>query len=307
MNAVALERLVWAVAAAVVVSVGLAASPLPRRFMGESGVQAPEAPERASEAAPVALDPILALMPFGRNAEPDEPAEETEDTALGLALHGVVTSAASAGSSAIVSGEGQPARAYALGQELPGGATLVEVQGDHVVIETDGRRETLSFPERRRDDLATDGDGDEDSTGDEAVEEDSDDAPPAATGVDALRALVVGQAQEAQEEEPAESEAPDPEAEIASWRERVQTEPDAVLDELGLTAGEEGYAVGDEASDLMRRAGLLPGDVVAKVNGQQVGNIDDDQPLFDEIVAAGRARLEIIREGETVVMSFPLR
>lgn len=306
MNAIALERLVWAVAAAVAVSVGLAASPLPRRFMGESGVQAPDTPERASEAAPVALDPILALMPFGRNAEPDEPAE-AEETDLGLALHGVVTSAASAGSSAIVSGEGQPARAYALGQELPGGATLVEVQGDHVVIETDGRRETLSFPERRHDDLATDNDGGEDNAGDEAVEEDGDDASPAATGVDALRALVVGQAQEAQEAEPAEPGAPDPEAQIASWRERVQTEPDVVLDELGLTAGEKGYAVGDEPSDLMRRAGLLPGDVVAKVNGQQVGNIDDDQPLFDEIVASGRVRLEIIREGETVVMSFPLR
>jgi general secretion pathway protein C len=57
----------------------------------------------------------------------------------------------------------------------------------------------------------------------------------------------------------------------------------------------------------MDRAGLLPGDVVARVNGQQVGDIVGDQALFENIVASGRARLEVIREGETVVMSFPLR
>ena len=52
-------------------------------------------------------------------------------------------------SGAILSGAGEPARAYAVGQEIAGDATLAEVHGDHVVLIVAGRRETLAFPETR--------------------------------------------------------------------------------------------------------------------------------------------------------------
>ena len=57
----------------------------------------------------------------------------------------------------------------------------------------------------------------------------------------------------------------------------------------------------------MRGAGLAPGDVVEKVNGVQVGDAERDRRLFDEAVVSGRARVEVVRDGRRIILSFPLR
>lgn len=274
------RSVVWFAAALAAVSVGLAAGPLPWRFAGESGLPEPAPVASATPAAaPVALDPILALQPFGRLAEPAAP-EAAVETALGLTLHGVAIARRPEASSAIISGAEAPARAYAVGQDITGSAALLEVHAGHVVLSVDGRRETLSFPQRRRA------------------------APSVDSGVAALQALVTGQEPAPGEAAPA---APDPEAVIAEYRDLYRANPMIVLGRLGLVATEEGYSVSGSAPAGVLRAGLRPGDVVAKVNGQQVGNLDADRGLFDEVVASGRARLEVLRDGQRVVMSFPLR
>jgi general secretion pathway protein C len=104
---------------------------------------------------------------------------------------------------------------------------------------------------------------------------------------------------------PAESE--DARATLATYGDRFRDDPQAVLDEFGLLATAEGYQVTDAASDPVLRAGLLPGDLVATVNGQQVGNIQRDLNLFDEITAAGHARVEVVRDGRRMTLSFPLQ
>jgi general secretion pathway protein C len=73
-----------------------------------------------------------------------------------------------------------------------------------------------------------------------------------------------------------------------------------------LAAGDGGYRVGDAASAAVLRAGLRPGDLIATVNEQQVGNIEQDRELFEQVAAAGRARMAIVRGGERLVLSFPL-
>ena len=62
----------------------------------------------------------------------------------------MVVAADAKASGAIVSSSAQPARAYAVGQEIARDATLAEVHGDHVVLIVSGHRETLSFPEDHR-------------------------------------------------------------------------------------------------------------------------------------------------------------
>ncbi len=273
--------LVWAAVALAAVSVGWAAGPLLWRFAGESGLPAPPpAVLGVSETAPVSVEPVLALAPFGHLALPAAPAEAVE-TDLGLTLHGVVIAARPVASSAIISGPSGPARAYGVGQNITPAATLAEVGSDRVVLDVNGRRETLSFPEQRRR-----------SGGD--------------SGVAALRALVTGTG-DAPAPPPPPASGVDPEAMIAEYRERIRANPQTVLDGLGLEASDRGYRVGDAASAGLRRAGLRPGDVVAGVNGQQVGNIERDRDLFDEVAASGRARIEVLRDGKRIVMSFPLR
>ena len=173
--------LVWVAAGLAALSVGLAARTLPARFAGESGLPPPPAAAEAPALAEVSLEPILAWSPFGRPARPAGPAGES---GLGLTLHGVVIASGAEASSAIVSGPGEPARAYAVGQEIAADATLAEVHGDHVVLIVAGRRETLSFPENRGE------------------------ADPAAgqtdSGVAALRALATGEGDAAGDDAPVE-------------------------------------------------------------------------------------------------------
>lgn len=283
------RALLWLTIALAAVSVGLAAGPLPWRFAGESGLPAP-APQAPGAPAvePVSLDPILALSPFGRLAEPALP-EAAVETSLGLTLHGVVIAARPDASSAIISSESEPARAYSVGQSVTDAASLAEVESDHVVLSVGDRREILSFPETRRG-AASSGD----------------------SGVAALRALVAG-GKAASDARPdadpgaAPTVGVGPEAMIADYRARIRANPQTVLDSLGLAATGEGYRVAEGAPAGMRRAGLRPGDVVAKINGQQVGDIERDRALFDDVAASGRARIEVLRGGQRIVLSFPLR
>ena len=112
--------------------------------------------------------------------------------------------------------------------------------------------------------------------------------------------------------DPAESEFADPgadddlEAVVARYRGRIRDDPQRVLDDLGIVAGEAGYEVGAEPATLLRRAGLEPGDLIAKVNGQQIGDVGRDRSFFDVVVASGRARVEVVRDGQRIVLSFPL-
>jgi general secretion pathway protein C len=272
---IALSRgsLVWLVAAVAAVSIGLAALPLPRRFAGDSGLPAPQPPAPESSTSEVSVDSILAWSPFGRAARPTErPAGEA---ALGLTLHGVVIATGREPSSAILSSAAEPARAYMVGQEVMADATLAEVHGDHVVLLVDGRPLDLAFPAERSE-------------------------PSGDSGVDALQALIADS-----------GETPvgpvDARATLATYGDRFRDDPQAVLDELGLVATAEGYRVADGASETVLRAGLLAGDLVATVNGQQVGNIQRDLNLFDEITAAGHARVEVVRDGRRMALSFPLQ
>lgn len=282
MMRVSARGLVWIAAAFAAVSVGLHAGPLPWRFAGESGLDLADPVNFAQSADELAsIEPILALAPFGRINRPVEPEAAAEETTLGVVLHGVVIATRQEASSAIISTANQPARAYAVGETVTPEATLVEVQAGHVVLRVGGRSEILSFPAVR---TARSGASDR--------------------GAAALRALVTGGGDQRAE---AETSANDPEAVIAGYRERIQANPQTVLDGLGLEATEAGYRVGESASNGVRRAGLKLGDVVEKVNGQQVGNIERDRDLFDEVAASGRARIEVVRDGQRVVMSFPLR
>ena len=97
-----------------------------------------------------------------------------------------------------------------------------------------------------------------------------------------------------------------PSGQIEAYRTRAR-DPVSLLGSLGATATSDGYRVGPSPSDDLRHAGLQPGDVVTKIDGQAVGDPGRDRALFDAAVLAGRMRVEIVRDGKHIALSFPLR
>lgn len=268
----------WLVGAMSAVSVGVAAGPIAWRLTGESGLDIGNA-----NAAPVAetarldLAPILEFAPFGSVAAPEAGQQVVSETDLGLTLLGVSLSRPSSRSRAIIAGgdSGRP-DSYAIGSNITAAATLAEVTRTHVVLSVDGRLEILSF--------AAPGT-----------------AKPATGGTD-LRNLIPTNAGAA-----SPPPATDPDAVIARYRAAILQNPKSVMDRLGLQATDGGYLISDAASPGVLQAGFQPGDLVTTVNGEKVGDIPRDQGYFDEVAASGKARVEVIRDGQSIVMTFPLR
>lgn len=275
-------------------SLAVAAAPVAWHLAGRSAAM-PERPTAEAAPAPapalpgpVDVGPILDLAPFGTVAAAAAPERSIGETALDLVLRGVVVQGDPAASMAFVGHEGVT-RGYRPGDTIAERAELVEVGPDQVVLEVDGELQTLSFP---------DPDGAATAS-----------APAAVSGTDRLRELVAAQAQGggAQPPEEVAGEPQTTQDYIDLWRERIRANPGEVLDAIGLIPTDNGYRIAEEHDSGVGLAGLRAGDVVTSVNGQAVGDVERDRELFDEVAASGQARIEVEREGDTIVMSFPLR
>ena len=261
------------------VTLGQSAGQVFWRLNGDTGqIRAPAANLLPAEAARIDLAPILAFLPFGSSVAPPAMQEVAGETSLGLLLLGVTISVPAVGSRAIISGGDGPPRGYFVGEIITASVSLSAIEPDHVVLNVDGRLETLSFVKR--------GAG----------------AAPAKSGPD-LRNLIPATGQ---------TNAPtaasnDPDAVIARYRAAIELDAQGVMNRLGLEITDQGYRITEAASAGVRQAGFKAGDVVTTVNGQKVGDMAADQRYFDDVAASGRARVELLRDGQTIVMSFPLR
>jgi general secretion pathway protein C len=270
--------LIWALATLTATSLGLAAGQVVWRFSGDDGGMAPQTSERtAAETPRLDLTPILSFAPFGASSMPPPVQQIGGETTMGLTLLGITTAVPASRSRAIIAGGSGPARAFYVGEDITALASLAEIEADHVVLDVDGRLETLSFVKR--------------SAGPGS-------AVVPGTGPD-LRNLIPSTTA------PAGTE--DPDAVIARYRADIAMNAQAVITNLGLEITDQGYRITDNAAPGVRQAGFRPGDIVTTVNGQKVGDMAADQSYFDEVAASGRARVELLRDGKTIVMSFPLR
>ncbi len=275
---------VWTAAALAAISLGVAAGPVVWRLTGDSGqpVGAAAAAAPAPQAARLDLGPILSFAPFGSAVAPQAAPQVIGETGLGLTLLGVTIATPSTRSRAIIAGgEGGRTRSYAIGAEVTATATLSQVTQTHVVLLVGGQFETLSFAK----------------PGSRAK----------ATGKTDLRNLIGANAGTNTGTSGAPAASNDPDAVIARYRAAILQNPQTVMDRLGLEATGDGYRISDAASPGVRQAGFRPGDLVTMVNGQTVGDIAADQRYFDEVAASGKARVELLRDGQSIVMTFPLR
>lgn len=260
-------------------------------------VTSPSRTAVADARAAVDVNAILASDLFGRADAATVATVEsapTVATQLPLELLGVFVADASERSAAIVAQRGRPGLLYTVGDTVPGNATLVEVQSDHVVLRRAGVRESLNFPAPGTSLAARAAAASSFMEPIETYDEPYvDDADPSMT-------------ETLPEETIDRGDMPEPGASasarevVESYRERLSDDPAETLQELGFApvaeGAAQGYRVGNLAqSPYLSQTGLQPGDVILSVNGRPVGDLSQDRLELDNVLAEGSARLEVQR------------
>lgn len=247
--------------------------------------------EPPRDSAPRDTGAIIALAPFGQAnvAASDTPTATPRQ--LEVILRGVLVDPDPASSRAFLAVSGQTS-VFRLGDPV-GSAELVGINTDTVTLKSGEELVIVGFG---------------------GVEGERESAPPQVTNAPAdnvedpfarlAAAIVPGQGSIDLRE------APPPETTdeyIAFWRDRITQNPQAAMDTVGVELVENGYRIKSDPNIGVTLAGLRPGDVVTRLNGQTLGDLDRDRVLYDEVAASGIARVEVERDGRALLLTFPLR
>ncbi len=287
----------------VVVSVAAAFALLTWRLAGEAWSDSPvtAAVDAYVRPAPAPdISPMINLPPFGRAVVLQASAAE-----VGLVLQGVLlANPAPASTALIASGTGQEPASYQMGDPLPNGAILERIDVDYVILRRGDQFLTLYFPDDPRAGKAG-----------QVVAQAPQPTQGAVTradlqnGVDAMRALLPPSVLRPQAgAPPSAAPAPPPPAPAPTPPQPQNgSSGNGLIDSLGATVTPQGYQVGPGLSPKLRQAGLAPGDVVASVNGVNPASLAGDPRRLAQMMAAGQARVEILRGDNRITVSVPLR
>lgn len=251
-------------------SLWLAAAPVITRVFGR--VEVPTGEFDLEQGATLALEgdlgPVLDFAPFGF-AEGQDLAVTPDGVQTDFVLLGITTGQTEDAARAIISGGNVLPANYAIGAEIASDVVLTGIFADHVVLSVEGQEIVLKFPQDETTDSST--------------------MFVASTNAEPDR------------------KAPDHDALLAHYRAEILQDAPGLLQRLGLEVTDQGYRVTEAASREILQAGLQPGDLIGTVNGKHLGDLATDPALFDEVAALGSANLEVMRDGEAILMTFPLK
>ena len=251
---------------------------------------APKAPqavapiEARKAVASADLGDILKANLFGRAPDDQQDGatalQPTAETRLPLTLQGVFVAEPPSDSAAIIARKGNAGRLYAVGDELPGNATLRAVQAEQVILLRAGQHETLTFPETkpfRRVRVP-----DRSASANSRPSSNPPPIPPPNPN-------------------PQQERSPESAEELVDrYRQRLNDNPQQLLEELAMApVGRDeaaGYRVGDLTKlPYLSQTGLLAGDLILSVNGRAVGDVQADRSTFNSLLASGSVRIEVQR------------
>jgi len=215
----------------------------------------------AVDAGQATVARIAAAGLFGQATPGGAGAGPAPPTSLGLVLVGVFAREDPEGGRAIIGGSAAAARLHAVGATLSGGARLLEVHHDHVILDVGGAREALYMPRTMTPGMTADA---------PAV------PPLVGPPTDALEAAP----------RPAAGAMPDP-SQLVRWQ--------AILKD-GRIAGVRVYP--GERAELFRRSGLQPGDLVVEVNGTPVASEAGAAQFAQTLAASPSSTLRVERGGQ---------
>jgi len=221
---------------------------------------------------------IAAWHVFGE-ARDDKPAPkaaavDAPDTSLKLNLRGVFASDDAAEARAIIADPRGKEDHYAVGDALPGGAKLSEIYRDRIILERNGRYETLRLPKERT----------------SAVLE----GPGAGESPGAL-----GGAGKA--------------AAFTRYRNEIRQNPSAFMNYVRATParGSDGKFVGFRLQagpqrGALKELGLQPGDVVTAINGVQIDSPAKGMKAMQALGEGDNVNVTLLRGGQETSLSLTL-
>lgn len=267
--------------------------PLPANTVASVGPRSAASENSVARTADYATVSNLHL--FGRSDAPqpvEAPPPQVEVTPLNLRLVGVFFMERGGAKALALIAEGSGLeRSYRVGEALPGGARLDQIQRDRVVVSNGGQQQTLNLP--RLEETAKSSAGELPAASDEAPGEPAP-APP-----------------------PEQSKAPDgPQlidaAKIASRLRGMADRPGA-LEDIAFTSPhlQNGQFLGlrlrpGRERDLMAQLGLKSGDVITEVNGARLHSPMQGFGLLHESMAAERVSVRVLRNGVEMPLAFSL-
>ncbi len=225
---------------------------------------------------------------------PVKPAVVPE-TRLNLKLRGVFASVDDNAARAIIADSRGDEDSYRLGAELPGGAILNEIHADHVILEHNGRLETLKLPV----DNPEAGAGSRSASSSGSSRRDT--APPAARNTSSGN---IAQAS---------SSTADNAALLGQYRDALVNDPNSVMGLINVRPYQKdgqlkGYRLrpGKDRA-LLRRFGLRSGDVVTAVNGVPMNNPVKALEVLRDISSASQLTVDIERNGTPQSFTFQIQ
>lgn len=251
---------------------------------------------------------IGALNLFGsvEQSSVSEVVTDAPETRLNLELQGVFIASTAADSTAIVAERSKGGELFHVGDRLPGNAVLDAVFHDHILLKRGGRVEKLMFTDSAiRQQF---------STGAGAAQINPSFSQNSAVESPTTRLQKVRERLAERQRQAAEAPSK-PGANLRSfvdeYRDRINTDPAGLLNEIGISAVSEGeasgYRLGDTlSSSQMQQAGLQQGDLVLSVNGAPVGDARSDAGLIDQAMSDGRVRVEIQRADRRFFLTVPI-
>lgn len=271
----------------------------------------------------------------GEKVQRSKPKEQVKapETALNLVLGGVFKAEIESESKAIISEKGREAKLYQVGERIPGNAVLEAVYDDYALIKRSGRLETLKFPKQ----LGSSSNGLQvsrvnNTNGNRSRNKDSSlnssnyskNRPLSTlTGVNSKRSTRAGNStksgrglrssvsKESSEVAVNSTAGSGPQTLLTTLGTSLKTDAEATIKQLGLervdiSAG-GGYKVTSSAPrQMLNMVGLRPGDVILSLNGQTLGDLPQDQSLFQQLLSQDEVTVEIERGARRFTVNLDL-
>ena len=251
---------------------------LPDTRTGEPQSVAVE-PEQLTRQAPRIDERQIASWHLFGEAGKDKPVKKTAvdapETRLKLTLRGVFASDDSSSASdarAIISDPKGKEDSYAPGDPLPGGATLSEIYPDRIILERNGRFETLRLPKKTM------------NTGSVRLNSRS-----------TARSTSSGNA-----------------AAFSKYRSEIKKNPASLMNYVRATPErKDGKFIGfrlqaGKEPGAMKELGLKPGDVVTSINGVQIDSPAKGMKAMQALGEGDSVNVTLLRGGQETSMSLTL-
>lgn len=197
------------------------------------------------------------------------------DTRLRLDLLGVTKGPTNDSSSAIIAPRGSEGEFYRVGDVVQGNVRLAAVHQDRVILDTNGRLETLKFEDRSTAGIET------------RVVNKPEPAPNSQSLRDRLNQVRTP----------------------TQFLEMLSTgadDPQKMMDELGIESVGAGQGYRVKPKSMLAALQLRPGDIVLSVNGQGLGDPQTDQMLLSQVSQENSVRIEVQRGNNRFVVNHAL-